>query len=925
MKTRHNDRRISSGINTKGELNETNSQPSYRRGMAYTLKEIHEVVRAGGGIHMIGDYKPNITYLRTHGKEDELYDYRKLELPLFTPSADFKKKFELYAPHDYTGIMCFDFDKVYDKGVLQEMITKLRRKAFTKLLFVSPSGHGIKLFVMVASGEEQHDLVYRCLMLYLQDMLGKEADEKCININRGCYFSHDENAYYSEDDGEDAVLGETFIAELISKYGAKAKEKAKQSGEWVEFDASKVNSPDVKALFTEYVRQLEQQGIGWIAGKRDSLIINLMRLRNYGVTADECTAELLGYVGGRYTSEYTQKSIVEKVRRLWPYNKGYEVPGKASGSIHVINDYLSEQKELVKAELLAKRVLYINAPTGAGKTTLVKALAGELGMKMDIIMPTTALVNQQSGVCTVTGKIALTQEMLEAPVLATTYNSIRKIQVRQSEILVIDEAHSLVSDYSFKRDVVREIQCYADEYDYVIYLSGSILPLQGRYSDSNLLTFQKKNAFRYQYEAVDLKEHGKGTTDRDYFLSVIKPDTLNVFYKNDKGVLDNVYEYLTNEGYKVAYINSDNKDSVEYKGIVENETLGDDYDVLLTTCLIQAGVNIKRLTKPVEITFGARGTLIDYVQFVARFRENNPYIRIIHSNSLGQLKPADNAVLRGRVKSEIEMHRRAEERNQDREVDFYKPQHHVTKILRGDSLVFENLQGEYVQDDFLFLYNAYEVVNHNIGSNVRVLGQYLSMFNFTQVMGSNVIIDAGKKKQVDDIRRDVSKERKERIGRMVEAMCKGEHIFGASKDKKLREVEDRFRFLSEHLTLNHITFELLTNKTRYKELESRVRYHLVRQDEQRSLVIAAEAQVDCFKLKHLEKEIQVNATYSVAELREIMERCRISTTSITDSVGVIYTYKTDGGKRNYTITGKHDIQPMLKPVASLQMQDLFFT
>ncbi|SFH39092.1 BT4734/BF3469 family protein [Pontibacter chinhatensis] len=922
MKTGHNNRRISIAINKNGTLKDGNSQPNYKREFAYTITEIYEIVKSGGGIYRVPDFKDNIAYLRSHNKEDEQYGYRKLELPLFTPSADFKWKFGLNAEYDYSGIMCFDFDNIYDRDELQQLVRELKKWAYTKLLFLSPSGHGVKLFVMVPSDETQHDLVYRCLMLQLEERYGKGADEKCVNINRGCYFSYDEDAFFNQLDDSDSVVSQENIDQLIKNYGAKASNWRRESDEYVEFDFKKVTSPGVKQMFNAYLAQLEEKRIGWMDGKRDSLVRNVAKLKWHGMTFEECAAELLAYVNGRYTAQLTEKEVVSKLRRLWGQDLIAAPQSVFTSNIYQIDDYLTEQKESIKSELLSKGTIYINAPTGAGKTTLVKVLAAELGMKMDIIMPTTALVNQQSEIPTMTGSAKLTQELRDAEVIATTYNSIRKIEVRESQILVIDEAHSLVSDYAYKRDVIRDIQNYIARYDYIIYLSGSMIPLQGRYSDDNLLSFQKKNAFNYKYQIVDLRTLGNGVTDRDYFLSSMHPDALNVYYKNDKAELDYIYEYLSKQGYKVAYINSDNKDSTEYKGIVENQTLGNEYDVLLTTCLIQAGVNIKKLNKPVRITFGSRCTLIDYVQFVARFRENNPAIFIVHSNKLGKLRVVANDDLKARVRSEIALLQKAEERNQERGIDWDNYHHSVSKILNSNTLVFENLDGVYVQDDFLFLYHAYEVINSNITSNVRELKRYLSMHNFTEVQSAAVAIDANAKKEVDSIKRNTNEERKKRISIMVSAMLKGVHVFGKSRDKKIREVEERFKYLSGHLSLAHITPDMLTSLKKYREVESRLKYYLVDKAEQGNFTVEATAQLDYVKLRHLERVLMVNTTYSMIELKEKMERLQIDST-ITGAVGVIFTYTTDSAKRNYKITGKHDIKPMLKDVSNCQMVALF--
>ena len=657
-KEHYNYRQVSIYRNFNSGLSDLNQTPFYKNTHSLNISQIYEVIKSGGNIHGIKDIRENIRYIQTHTKEE--YQYVKLNLPSFTVSACFQDERKKNASKLYTQILCFDFDKLENSRV-QEMIEVLKKWEFTLLVFRSPSGKGIKLFVCVDSTEKQHELVYRCFELYFKDTFGLDADMQCIDYSRLCFFSYDKSAYFND------TAAYITTEQLLDKYKHEVKLENSR-GEAVDFiNYETVSTENIKSIFYSFVGQLQANGVDWIDGKKNQFLLELPKLKKWCLTYNECLTELVNFVDERYCQKYTQNNLPKWLADNWKrYGNRYNIFKPSSENKLLIQDYLSEQADLIKAELLSKRILFIDAPTGAGKTTLIKQIAGELNLKTDIIMPTTSLVEQQSDIKGITGRKALTSEFMNADILACCYNRINNLQERNSKLLVIDEAHSLVSDYSYKNKTIQDIQRNLNRYDYIIYLSGSMLPLDGYYSEDNLLSFDKKNRFNYEYEIVKLDD---GVADNEYFIHSLDLNKLNVFYKNDKVVLDKLYLYLTDKGYKVAYISRDKKDNVEYRGIIENSSLVS-YDVLLTTCIIQAGVNINICDRETVITYGKRSNIIDYIQFTARFRVNKPVVKIIHSGKVGQIQVNSCEELLERVELEKKLLEKARIKNHDKIIDF---------------------------------------------------------------------------------------------------------------------------------------------------------------------------------------------------------------------------------------------------------------
>jgi hypothetical protein len=65
----------------------------------------------------------------------------------------------------------------------------------TQLLFVSPSGKGIKWVVEIDLEKAPHRDWFYAISNYLLHTYSLEADSQCVNLSRACFLSHDKNCY----------------------------------------------------------------------------------------------------------------------------------------------------------------------------------------------------------------------------------------------------------------------------------------------------------------------------------------------------------------------------------------------------------------------------------------------------------------------------------------------------------------------------------------------------------------------------------------------------------------------------------------------------------------------------------------------------------------------------------------------------------
>lgn len=97
----------------------------------------------------------------------------------------------------HSGLICLDFDHVGDADALQGLREKLINDKYftTELLFVSPSGDGLKWVVSIDLQKGNHLSWFRALQNYIRYAYQLEVDEKCVNVSRACFLPHDSHCF----------------------------------------------------------------------------------------------------------------------------------------------------------------------------------------------------------------------------------------------------------------------------------------------------------------------------------------------------------------------------------------------------------------------------------------------------------------------------------------------------------------------------------------------------------------------------------------------------------------------------------------------------------------------------------------------------------------------------------------------------------
>jgi len=115
--------------------------------------------------------------------------------PFITPSGLFKER-KSNGLISYTGIICLDLDDVTDMTIAERIKTDTRFRP--ALLFISPSGNGIKIFYRINKAiQEDHLLYFKAFSHYYHQTYRIYPDQSCKDIPRPCFLCHDDQVFYS--------------------------------------------------------------------------------------------------------------------------------------------------------------------------------------------------------------------------------------------------------------------------------------------------------------------------------------------------------------------------------------------------------------------------------------------------------------------------------------------------------------------------------------------------------------------------------------------------------------------------------------------------------------------------------------------------------------------------------------------------------
>lgn len=245
-----------------------------------------------------GAYKNAITYLRKSlaDNKTEAAERAKKSLPAFTPSATFKGGRKMEFLTHYNALVVLDIDKISPEK-LAECKSILNSNDYVFAYFVSPSGNGLKIFVKVDSGKDEHKDAFLVLQKYFEELLQVEIDKSGKDITRLCFCSFDPELFVNEN-------SEVFFV-IESREEPKENQQSKKS------DNQQLTTDNPETVYEHCVCFTEKK-VQFVEGNRNNFVFQLANnLNRKGVS--ESLA--LGFILADYN--YNQQEVMATVKSAY--------------------------------------------------------------------------------------------------------------------------------------------------------------------------------------------------------------------------------------------------------------------------------------------------------------------------------------------------------------------------------------------------------------------------------------------------------------------------------------------------------------------------------------------------------------------------------------------------------------------------------
>ena len=145
-----------------------------------------------------------LTYRIRNEQDKTKRNELKRRLPYVTFAGTFTRRSD-QAIIERSGLICIDIDHLKNVTEVKEKILSFFKPT---LLFVSPSGDGLKVIYSVNTFEGSHLQYFQALQSFFSTEIKEEIDQSGKDVARACFICHDLDAYIAE---EPSILDKSFI------------------------------------------------------------------------------------------------------------------------------------------------------------------------------------------------------------------------------------------------------------------------------------------------------------------------------------------------------------------------------------------------------------------------------------------------------------------------------------------------------------------------------------------------------------------------------------------------------------------------------------------------------------------------------------------------------------------------------------------
>lgn len=266
--------------------------------------------------------------------------------------------------------------------------------------------------------------------------------------------------------------------------------------------------------------------------------------------------------------------------------------------------------------------LIVDSATGSGKTTATMEAFKQLSANSDdffiFAAPTIVLAEQiahEHEVTCIKGGISRIHHTINEKlslgnkIFVSTYDKMSNLtnhiknnyNPNANFHIVVDEVHKYTEAYNYRFSTIDKLNDVSEQANSFIGLTGTpedvlktdfdkLIKINTGNEKSPLTDFR---VFTYDKLDKDTKVIDSGNIMLTSVIrSVLKQSRLIVFI-NSKERIETISRLLRKENIKHAIVTSDKKQSSTYTDIVNNETVSDDVQVVLTTTVLSDGITIK--------------------------------------------------------------------------------------------------------------------------------------------------------------------------------------------------------------------------------------------------------------------------------------------------------------------------------------------
>ena len=243
-----------------------------------TLSKVHAVI--------VSDrYKAVTSNLRALRDKKEQTACKIKKLDYVTFSGEFKTR-SVAGLIKHSGLFCIDLDELEDTEAIKSKVIDLLPPS---LMFVSPSGNGLKLVYKINTSEAEHLQYYDAFEVFFNERLGVAIDDKCKDVPRACFLCHDSEAYFNDNA---KVIDKSFIDTFFIPIPKSTPIESKVE-----------TVTDVQIIMENLKKWVDKKG-SFESGNRNGYISKLAYAYNrYGIPLTDAENDLLSYAQDDFTAE----------------------------------------------------------------------------------------------------------------------------------------------------------------------------------------------------------------------------------------------------------------------------------------------------------------------------------------------------------------------------------------------------------------------------------------------------------------------------------------------------------------------------------------------------------------------------------------------------------------------------------------------